>query len=140
MDCKLQVFKHDASDGNLSRTYRFAVVDNNCSKSYPANFVCMLPLKVDQSKGKIGNVFGELFGDKGLDLAMYLLKDALKRENDGQVKAEIERRLRLIDPKQVSMIRCSGCKKMFQPVKVRKYKQNFCKSCLNKKYPEKIFV
>jgi hypothetical protein len=134
MDCKLQVFKHEANGGNLARTYRFAVIDANRSKSYPANFVCMLPLKVDQSKGKIANVYGSLFGERGLDLAMCLLKDALKHENDVQVKAEIERRLKLIDPKQVNMIKCSGCKKTFQPVKIRKYKQNFCKSCLNKKY------
>ena len=42
------------------QTYRFAVVDYSRSKSYPANFVCMLPAKVDQGKGKIANVFGTL--------------------------------------------------------------------------------
>ena len=52
MDCRLQVFKLDATDSNLKQTYRFAVVDYSRSKSYPANFVCMLPAKVDQGKGK----------------------------------------------------------------------------------------
>ena len=134
MDCRLQVFKRDPIDSNLAKAYRFAVVDFSRSKNYPSNFVCMLPLKVDQGKGKIGNVFGELFGDESLDLAMKLLREALKTENDLEVKAEIERRLNLIDPKRVNMIRCSGCKKTFQPRKLRKYKQNFCPECLQKRF------
>ena len=134
MDCRLQVFKRDQMDSNLTKTYRFAVVDFSRSKNYPSNFVCMLPLKVDQRKGKIGNVFGELFGDKSVDLAMRLLREALKIENDVEVKAEIERRLNLIDPERVNVIRCSGCRKTFQPRKIRKYKQNFCPECLQKKF------
>ena len=120
-------------DSNLTKTYRFAVVDFSRSKNYPSNFVCMLPLKVDQGKGKIGNVFGELFGDKSLDEAMRLLREALKTEHDVDVKAEIERRLNLIDPKRINLIKCSGCKKTFQPRKFRKYKQNFCPECLQKR-------
>lgn len=134
MDCRLQVFKRDQMDNNLTKTYRFAVVDFSRSKNYPSNFVCMLPLKVDRRKGKIGNVFGEIFGDKSLDFAMGLLKEALKTENDSDVKAEIERRLNLIDPSRVNSIKCSGCKKTFQPRKIRKYKQNFCQDCLQKKF------
>lgn len=129
----MQVFKRDQIDNNLTKTYRFAVVDFSRSKSYPSNFVCMLPLKVDQGKGKIGNVFGELFGDESLELAMRLLREALKTESDVDVKAEIERRLNLIDPKRINLIKCSGCKKTFQARKFRKYKQNFCPECLQKK-------
>jgi hypothetical protein len=133
MDCRLQVFKHETS-GNTAWAYRFAVVDFSRSKSYPSNFVCMLPLKVSLGKGKIGSVFGELFGDKSLDFAIDLLNDALKSESDLEVKTEIERRLKLIDPKQVSLIKCYRCRKTFQPRKIRKYKQNFCDDCLKEKY------
>jgi rRNA maturation endonuclease Nob1 len=94
----------------------------------------MLPLRIDQGKGKIGNVFGEIFGDKSVDLAMRLLREALKIESDVDVKAEIERRINLIDPERVNAIRCSGCKKTFHPRKIRKYKQNFCPECLQKKF------
>ncbi len=130
----MQVFKRDQIGSNLAKTYRFAVVDFSRSKNYPSNFVCMLPLRIDQGKGKIGNVFGELFGDKSVDLAMKLLREALKIENDVDVKAEIERRINLIDPERVNVIKCSGCKKTFHPRKIRKYKQNFCPECLQKKF------
>lgn len=130
----MQVFKRDAEDSNLAKTYRFAVLDFSRSKSYPANFVCMLPVKVDQGKGKIANVFGELYGDKSLDFAIELLNKALKSESDTEVKTEIERRIKLIDPKQANLVKCCVCKKTFQPVRIRKYKQNFCDDCLKKRY------
>lgn len=134
MDCRLQVFKHETADGSLAKTYRFAVVDFNKSKGYPANFVCMLPAKVGQGKGKTANVFGALFGDKSVDFAMGLLNEALKNERDIEVKAEVERRLKLIDPNQVNLAKCSGCNKTFQPRKIRKYKQNLCPECLKKRF------
>ena len=138
MDCRLKVFKKEEdSDFDFARTYRFAVVDFSKSKSYPANFICMLPVKVDHGKGKILNVFGELFGDKSLDLAKDLLNEALKTEKDLEVKAEIKRRLKMIDPKQVHLEKCSGCKKTFQPRNIRRYKQNFCDDCLKARYGQR---
>jgi len=130
----LQVFKCDPSDGSLAKTYRFAVVDLSGSNSYPANFVCMLPAKVDQRKGKVANVFGTLFGDRSADFAMHLLNDALKSERDLEVKTEIARRLKLIDPKQANLIKCGRCNQIFQPRKIRKYKQNLCPECLKKRF------
>jgi hypothetical protein len=106
MECKLQIFRGD-DERVCGRTYRFAVVDYSKSKSYPANFVCMLPIKVDNRKSKIVNA---------------------------EIKAEIERRLNLIDPNQVHLVKCSRCKKTFQPRKMRKYKRNFCDDCLKARY------
>jgi hypothetical protein len=94
----------------------------------------MLPAKVDQGKGKVVNVFGTLFGDKSVDFAIDLLSDALKHERDLEVKTEIARRLKLIDPKQANWVKCSGCNKTFQPRKIRKYKQNLCPECLKKRF------
>lgn len=130
----MQVFKHQKEDRNSTVTYKFAVVDYSRSKSFPANFVCMLPAKVDFVKGKSANVFGGLFGDKSVDFAKELLNKALKSENNAEVKTEIERRLRLIDSKQVRLIKCSGCNRTFQPRKIRKYKQNLCPECLKKRF------
>jgi len=134
MECRLRVFKQDPVDGSLTRTYRFAIVDSSKSKNYPANFVCMLPIKVDQRKGKNANVFGELFGDRSLDYAIELLNDAHKNESDSEVKMEIERRLKLLVPKQTILVKCSVCKKTYQPIKVRKYNKNFCDDCLKKRH------
>ena len=126
----MQVFKLDKGVRDSETTYRFAVVDFSRSRSYPANFVCMLPAKVDSFKGKATNVFGGLFGDKSQDFAVELLNKALIREKDDEVKTEIERRLKLIYVKQISLVKCSGCNRTFQPRKIRKYKQNFCPECL----------
>jgi hypothetical protein len=137
MDCKLQVFKYEVEEKNSGWAYRFAVVDYSRSKNYPANFVCMLPIKLYQGKTNNGSVFGELFGDKSLDFAIGLLNDALKSERDAEVKTEIERRLKLIDPKQINTVKCSQCQKTFQPQKVRKYKRNFCDECLKTRYRQR---
>ncbi|MCW3998756.1 MAG: hypothetical protein NWE93_00770 [Candidatus Bathyarchaeota archaeon] len=134
MVCKLQAFRRDAVDSNMASSYRFAVVDSSKAKEYPANFVCMLPVKVEQGKGKTVTVFGEIFGEKSIELALDLLKSALENESDMAIKAELNRRIKLIDPKQANLVKCNGCSKTFQPRRVRKYKQNFCDDCLKAKY------
>jgi hypothetical protein len=69
----------------------------------------MLPQNIDQ--GKVGSVFKGLFGDKSRDFASELLKEALKTETNVKVKTEIQRRLNLIDPNHVNLIKCSRCRK-----------------------------
>ena len=133
MGCKLQVFKVDSKEHNSKRSYRFAVVDNNKSNSYPANFVCMLPLRLYSGKTNKGSVFGELYQEKSLDFAIGLLNAALVTEKDSEIITEIEKRLKLIDPKQINVIKCGQCKKAFQPRKIRRFKQNLCDECLKKR-------
>ncbi len=134
MDCRLQVFKLEKGVSNSGNSYRFAVVDYNRSRSYPANFVCMLPIKVELVKGKETNKFGILFGDKSLDFAMNLLSEALKNEENTEVKTEIKRRLKLIDPNQVNLVKCSVCNKNFKVLKKRNHRQNLCPKCLKGRF------
>ncbi len=137
MDLRLQVFKLDADNNNyLRRSYRFAVVDFSKSKSYPQNFVCMLPTQL--GAGKSDSVFLQVFKDKSLEQAKALLKAALERETDSEVKAEIKKRLMLLEPKEVNQIKCSGCGKLFQPKRIRKFKNNFCKECMKKKFGSQV--
>ena len=138
MDIRLQVFKLDANDNNLRKRFRFAVVDFIKSKSYPQNFVCMLPLQL--GAGRSDCVFLQVFGDKSLEQAKALLKAALEREDDSDVKAEIERRLLLLGPKGVNQIKCSGCGKLFQPKRIRRFKNNFCEECMKKKFGDRMWV
>src|SRR4030066_514033 len=101
MKFKLQIITQDNVEGNyVGRHYRFAVVDSDKSKSSPSNFICMLPsqISVDQKKN---NVLCKIFGDKSEEQAKTLLTHALQNENDMDIKNEIERRLKLLDPKTV---------------------------------------
>jgi hypothetical protein len=131
LELRLQKFKTDSTDeNNFSQSnFRFAVVDFNRSESYPSNFVCMLPMKVGE-----GSVFVKVFGDKSLEQAKVLLTESLKREADCEVKIEIERRLKLLEPKQNSPIKCCSCGKLFQPRGMRRYKHHFCQECLRTSY------
>ena len=120
-------------DYSVGRRFRFAVVDLDKAKDYPLNFVCMLPMQLSP-KGNGVNVFAKVFGDKSLGVAKELLLGALETESDSEVKAEIERRLKLLAPKQVVQIACSGCGKPFQPKRIKRFKNNFCPECMEKKF------
>jgi hypothetical protein len=96
------------------------------------NFVCMLPMHV-VSDGKGSNVFMKVFGDKSVEMAKKLLADALRREDDSNVKSEIERRLKLLEPELSVEAVCVSCGKRFQK-KPRKWsKQRVCPECMKKR-------
>jgi len=134
LDIRLQVFEYYANNDNnyWRKSFRFAVVDFSKSKSYPQNFVCVLP--VNLGVGKSDSVFLHVFKDKSFEQAKALLKAAWEREDDSEVKAEIERRLMLLDPKGLNQIKCSGCGKLFQSRRIRRLKNNFCEECIKKKF------
>jgi len=134
MNYRLQVFKHENISRNSGTACRFAVVDYSRSGSYPSNFVCLLPAKIEVTKGKSASAFGRLFGEKCVPFAIELLSKALQTEKEADVKTEIERRLKLLDSKQTGRVECSECKKIFQPTKTRKYKQHFCRDCYRKRF------
>jgi hypothetical protein len=88
----------------------------------------MLPKKI--AKGKNLNNFEKTFGEDSLARASMLLKNSLKHENDYSVKAEINRRLELLEPKEANLVKCCGCGKTFKPNRLRRFKRPFCKECL----------
>ena len=96
----------------------------------------MLPSQF--GKGKVDSAFLKLFGDKSLEQAKALLKDAWEQEDDSEVKSEIERRLKLFEPKGVNQIKCSSCGKLFQSQRLRKFKNNLCEGCIKKKYGSQV--
>ena len=123
----------NAKDYSAGKRFRFAVVDLDKSDSYPANFICMLPTQIS-GKARMESIFMQVFGDKSTQLARALLNKALETEEEPEVKVEIEKRLKLLEPERVIQINCSGCGKLFQPRRVRKYRQNFCEECLKKRF------
>jgi hypothetical protein len=132
MNFELRTFKRDYTN-NLSawNHLRFAVVDLNKSEDYPENFVSMLPMRID-SDGKMPSAFTKFFGNKGSETARRLLTAALKKEDDSEIKAEIARRLNLLEPNPVIQIKCRVCKKFFQTQKERTLKQKICPECMKR--------
>jgi hypothetical protein len=124
---------NDAEDYSVGRRFRFAVVDLDKGKNYPLNFVCMLPAKID-ADGKTQSVFLQLFGDKSVEQARELLTGALETESDSEVKAEIERRLNMLEPKSDVGKRCLSCGQIFQAKPKHGFKQKYCPECIRKKF------
>jgi hypothetical protein len=129
MDFELRIFKGDYTKGHhVWNNLRFAVVDLNTSGDYPENFVSMLPMRID-SDGKMPSTFTKFFGNKSLEIARGLLTESLKKEHGSEIKAEIERRLNLLEPNPLIHIKCRVCKKFFQTQKERAPKQKICPEC-----------
>jgi hypothetical protein len=132
MNFKLRIFKRDYTNNFSARDHlRFAVVDLKKSKSYPENFVSLLPMRID-SDGKLSSAFTKFFGNESLATAQQLLTEALKSEGDSEIKGEIARRLNLLEPNPFIQIRCRVCKKFFQTSKKRAFKLKICPECLKR--------
>ncbi len=77
----------------------FVVVDSHISKTYPLNFICVLPLSQRLYSGH--SAFRKLFGDDTIPLAKKLLTKALAKESDSEIKTEIRKRLKQLNLKTV---------------------------------------
>ncbi len=97
MRAGLLIVRHDNLEiYSPGRRFRFAIVNLDIEGGYPANFVCMLPIHV--SSVERPSNFAQIFGEESLRLAKRLLARSYKKERDSEVKAEIERRLELLEP------------------------------------------
>ncbi len=123
----------NAVDYSRRRRFRFAVVDLERARDYPMNFVCMLPMQISLN-GKGPNIFTKTFGNESLEIAKKLLNDALKMENNFDVKVEIKRRLKLLEPKPFCEKTCVSCGKLFQTESRKGFRQKFCPECFKKKF------
>lgn len=112
---------------------RFAVIDLDKSKKYPANYVCMLPQQ-PRANGKSHNVFSKLFGKDSLELAKRLLTKALRAETDSEIKAEIKRRLKLLEPKPAVQVKCRVCGKVFESDRRKFGSKKLCQECKRRMY------
>jgi len=99
MNPQLYIVKvRSAKDYSSRRSIRFAVVDSDTTKTYPANFICMLPQHVSVAS-EDSSVFAKTFGETRVELAKKLLAAALEVEGDSEVKAEIKERMKMLEPK-----------------------------------------
>ena len=96
MKPKLYTFKRDELERYNSRNrIYFVVVNLDKAKKYPANFVCVLP-KLKSSIVRPSSEFSRVFGKDSLRLAKQLLNKALKDEDDAEIRAEIQERLKFL--------------------------------------------
>jgi hypothetical protein len=131
---RLYILKDNyAMDYSEKRRLRIAVVSLDKAKTYPLNFVCTLPLRLSSNEAKL-TTFERRFGDKSGEVAKKLLTDALKTEEDEDVRDEIERRLSLLQPESTIAKTCASCGKTFQVNKKKRFRQRFCEECLRKKF------
>jgi hypothetical protein len=108
----------------------FAVIDLDRSGGYPANFVCLLPKDLGGKSKSCSKFFG-IFGEESSRIAVGLLRKALESESDVKVKGEIEKRLKLLEPKQVTA-KCTMCGCVFEPRKYGRYVERMCQKCKSK--------
>ena len=128
---KLHITKRDdLEDYSQKDRFCFAVIDLDISEKYPSNYVGTLPVNIGKNKNQ--NIYEKIFGEKSAQRAMVLLADALKVIGDSEIKREIERRIKLLAPKSINLIKCCSCGILFLPIRVRKFKNDFCEDCLKK--------
>ena len=115
---------------------RVAVIDTDISKVYPANFVCMLP-RTFNPNAKTLNKFQEKYGSQSQEIIKKLLDQALKTEDDQDIKQELLKRLKILNPKPKNIVKCSVCGKDFKARKYRYGRQKTCYECSPKRYTDK---
>jgi hypothetical protein len=129
---ELRIFARNSIHGPHGWNHlRFAVVDLDRSKTYPDNFVSMLPMRIN-SDGKPPSVFTKFFGNKSLKIAIELLTKSLKKEQTSEIKAEIERRLKLLEPDPFIHIKCHVCRQFFKTTKEKVQNQKICPECIKR--------
>ena len=91
---KLHVFK-PYEHGDITGRYRFVILDDDNTSGYPSNFVCILPKKIHVSS-KPSAIFVQKFGlDK--NFAVKLIEEALGKEQDKHVIAELQKHLNILN-------------------------------------------
>ncbi len=134
MKLRLHITKNEElKDYTRGQYFRFAVIDLDKSKTYPANFVCMLPKKPTINDTP-HNIFSKIYGKESIKVAKQLLKKALSSENDLEIKNAISERLSNLEPKKPIQVKCCRCGKSFTPLRMRYRKQKVCLECKQKMY------
>jgi hypothetical protein len=122
-------FKRDSGSGE---EVVLSVVDCDKAESYPRNFVCLLPKHL-QREGTPPNKFPKIYGKESHKIAISLLTKALKSESDIEVRDEIIKRLKALQPKPTAKCAICGC--VFEPRKFGHFLQRICKKCRYKDNP-----
>jgi len=97
MNLKLYAVKNTSAKQPNERI-QLVVVDLDKSKHYPLNFVCVLP-RYFRILERRSSKFAKLFGPKTLPTARTLLEEAVRIEEDPEIREHIKKRIKDIDAK-----------------------------------------
>lgn len=97
MNLKLYAVKNTSAKQPNERI-QLVVVDLDKSKHYPLNFVCVLP-RYFRILERRSSKFAKLFGPKTLPTARTLLEEAVRTEEDPEIRELIKKRIKDIDTK-----------------------------------------
>ena len=134
MNLELRITKHYAlrSFTNWPKI-RFAVLDKDKASRYPENFICLLPKQINP-KLKQKHRFIELFGNESPTIAQNLLNKALDSTEDPEVREEIRRRLKKIEPRSIFQVKCKLCGLYFTPRSIHYNSPEICLECKQRIY------
>ena len=134
MELQLYIIKHCGLKYRAKGLQiRFAVIDKDKANSYPANFLCLLPIQLNPNlKNKYK--FIEFFGAESSQLARDLLLRALSTEKDFEIREAIRKRLKKLNPETLSKTKCRFCGQSFQPNRGKYGPTRMCLECKQKIY------
>ena len=114
------------SDSNKPR-FIFLVVDLNLGNHYPENYVCAFPISLN------GSVFEKFVGNREQTktLAKELLGNLKAKTTKPEILKEIDRQLKLMQPKRPTDRKCVACGVTFTPTCPKNTK--YCSECGIKK-------
>ena len=125
--------KYVDSVSGSGEEFVFSVLDFDKAKSYPLNFVCILPKNLNVKSGSLKSEFYRVYGENGNQVATKLLTSALKSEDNFEFKEEIAKRLKALEPKPSA--KCAVCGCVFEPRRFGHFLQKICAKCRNKGEP-----
>ena len=123
---------YNIRDYNKPSHIRIVVIDKDISKKYPDNFICILP-RTYNPKTKNPNKFQLKYGEQSKQLIEELLNKALTTEEDQAIKRELQKRLKILNPKPKNLVKCSVCGEEFKARRYGYRLQKTCYGCLNKR-------
>jgi hypothetical protein len=98
MKIKIMAFKRKkgCTDRTRKTVVHIVLVDQEKSKKYPDNFVCVMPAQL----GFPSALFEKIYGDRSREAAIGFFNEALKQEQDPEIKKEIQSRINALSQRK----------------------------------------
>ena len=137
MNLKLHITKnYNIKDYNKPDHIKIAVIDTDISKGTQQTLYACCQKHLIQTQ-KHQTSFKKSMETKAKKLIKKLLDQALKTADDQNIKKELLKRLKLLNPKPKNMVKCNMCGEEVKSKTFRYGKQKTCYECKTKRYTNK---